>query len=545
MGAPAEDRPEDRRLPHVAQVADESPEHPPDRPPPVPTSTFASFKRLPRKLVVRSQPARHWEARCGHTIMTRLYQGSYKCESCGRSGHFGWVYRCIEDRDAIIMDLKARSARYAFDKLGLVLGEQMSLGKFGADRRYKKYSFLTEITEDQLHTYTPAQLGIVMTQRDNVHRRIFEERCNPARPNHAAQKYPDDGKPWVPSRLWECQHKICQECNRSAKEKSWLSLDSIVNGDIPPHAATGFSFCHLGFRPEADVEVVRNIGYHAVPLPADHPARRLQRSASASTWRMLGIVDERIETATCSTCSSSTFDTTSDESDDSDHMPQIAQPRGQLTHSAAVQTLPRSHTDPAEAPSPTTCAATDDGAAGYSIFEENLFVRPPWTPPPSPSIATMLASGAPEHFVVPGREGRSPLSLKANPMVRAMVFGTIPGANQGCDSRAHQGHGCGTTAAPQFPYRPEEMCDVGLVLSLKPEVYAQACGTALPKPTMEERLYFAKCSDDIKAEPEDEETLSDKPCDIVDGVALTEEAIECGTDDVVAHVGISHGLDWP
>jgi hypothetical protein len=123
---------------------------------------------------------------------------------------------------------------------------------------------------------------------------------------------------------------------------------------------------------------------------------------------MLDIVDERIETATCSTCSGSTFSTTSSESDDSDYLPQIAQLRGQLKHSAAVQALPQSHTDPAEGEGAKAraSASMDEAMGSYSIFEENIVVRPPWTPPPSPSIASVLVSDAPTQLMVPDIEGR-------------------------------------------------------------------------------------------------------------------------------------------
>ncbi|KAK4447058.1 hypothetical protein QBC34DRAFT_440324 [Podospora aff. communis PSN243] len=463
--------------------------------------------------------------------MARLYHGGSKCDNCRRSGHFGWVYKCIMDRDALIVDAMERSRKVWFDELGHVFAKQMSLGKFGPDRRYKKYSFLAEITEEQLHTYTPTQLGEVMTQRDIVHRRILEERLNPTEPNAVALKYPDNNRPWVPNRYLECQHRLCHYCHRLGADKSWVSLNSVVSGDIPPQAATGFSFELLGFRPEADVEVVRNIGCRAVPLPRNHPVRRLQRTASVSTQRMLGIVDERIETATCSTCTGSSFSTTSSESDDSDYLPQIAQSRGQLKHSAAVQALPRSHTDPAEtdAERPRERTPVD----GHSIFEQNILVRPPWTPSTSTSTASALTSGAPTQLLVPGIEGRSPLSLKNNRAVRDMVFDSLPGAKQAYGSRDHRGHGCGVTA-PQIPYQTEEMCDVGLVLPVKPEVHDRACETPLPRATMEEHLYFGKSSGGTDAGP-DGETLNDKKCDIVSGVALNEEAVECGTDDVVAH----------
>lgn len=34
--------------------------------------------------------------------MTRLYGFEFTCESCHRSGPFGWVYRCTQDREDLI-----------------------------------------------------------------------------------------------------------------------------------------------------------------------------------------------------------------------------------------------------------------------------------------------------------------------------------------------------------------------------------------------------------------------------------------------------------
>jgi len=136
----------------------------------------------------------------------------------------------------------------------------------------------------------------------------------------------------------------------------------------------------------------------------------MHRTASASTWRLLDIIDERIETASCSTCSDSSSISTSSESSESDRSPQIWRSWGQLPHSTAVQALPRSHTDPGEVEDARVCAAKDEALDVHSIFEEELLIRPPWTPPPSPSTKSGAAlSNDPElesQLVVPGHEGR-------------------------------------------------------------------------------------------------------------------------------------------
>lgn len=70
----------------------------------------------------------------------------------------------------------------------------------------------------------------------------------------------------MPNPRFECQHKVCQSCHYLGKDKSWLSLDGIVNGDILPSVATAFSFSHLGYRPVSDIEVARGLGCRPVPL---------------------------------------------------------------------------------------------------------------------------------------------------------------------------------------------------------------------------------------------------------------------------------------
>jgi hypothetical protein len=64
----------------------------------------------------------------------------------------------------------------------------------------------------------------------------------------------------------ECQFKACHHCYRRAAEKAWLSLDGIVNGDIPPTAASAYSFHYMQQRPICNASVVSNLGYRAVPL---------------------------------------------------------------------------------------------------------------------------------------------------------------------------------------------------------------------------------------------------------------------------------------
>jgi len=45
---------------------------------------------------------------CTHHTMTRIYNPNFNCAICLKPGPFGWLYRCIQDRELIIeQNLKA------------------------------------------------------------------------------------------------------------------------------------------------------------------------------------------------------------------------------------------------------------------------------------------------------------------------------------------------------------------------------------------------------------------------------------------------------
>ncbi len=44
----------------------------------------------------------------------------------------------------------------------------MTLGKFGPDARSKKHSLFNEISAEQMRSYTPQQIAVVLSQREDV-----------------------------------------------------------------------------------------------------------------------------------------------------------------------------------------------------------------------------------------------------------------------------------------------------------------------------------------------------------------------------------------
>lgn len=67
-------------------------------------------------------------------------------------------------------------------------------------------------------------------------------------------------KPWLPLRGGECQFKCCHRCRPILADRSFLSLDAIVNNDVPLTAITGFGFHLQKYRPIAPKDVVEDIG---------------------------------------------------------------------------------------------------------------------------------------------------------------------------------------------------------------------------------------------------------------------------------------------
>ncbi|KAK3374862.1 hypothetical protein B0H63DRAFT_481048 [Podospora didyma] len=416
-----------------------------------------------------------------------------KCDVCDRSSSLCWVYRCAVQRDAIIMGDKAQGKEVSFDDLGRQFEDKMSMGKFGPDLRMEKYSLLKEMSEEDLHNYNPSQLLGILEHRDNVKETISHD------PEYTASKWagkspPNEDMPWLPNEKYECKYTVCQYCyGKGGLDRCWLSLDGVLSGDIPPHAATGFGFSVIKERLVADASIVKNIGYRAVPMPRYHEWTLLSYSRStSSSGRVLDIIDEHLGMA--------------------------------------------------------ANAASDDGTQGAGRFShlntsqeaDDIVIRPPWTPPPTPEPRYWFEDGYMNDPVatdasleVPTYTGRSPTSLKTNPLCRERAFWTIPSLGMvTAKLKDYTAHGV-SVEDRRIPYLPEEMYDVGLFLPFNPEVHARACGKTLPGADVKEALFFSEHKTAIEEKESEAGIFSDDPLDAVDGVALTEEAIESGTANVV------------
>ncbi|ROT42067.1 hypothetical protein SODALDRAFT_347154 [Sodiomyces alkalinus F11] len=271
---------------------------PAGRPPPRPSQGQASSSLQSQgdarsSLAAQSKPQRFSMARrglgptCTHTTMTRIYSIDLRCDSCHQVGAFGWLYRCTQDREELICQMLAVGSKATFDETGDVLATQVKPRLRGPEARADKLSFFNEITSEQLQTYSAEQVAAILRQREHVQNvikdelaRHREDRAEKTRlfgelrqktgehvlPEVARIDRWDElqkMKPWVPRPEDECQFKVCPACRETGAERASISLEGVLNGDIPATAATGYGFHVFDRRPVYDAAFVAKLGEHA------------------------------------------------------------------------------------------------------------------------------------------------------------------------------------------------------------------------------------------------------------------------------------------
>ncbi|KAI0377853.1 hypothetical protein F5Y04DRAFT_263402 [Hypomontagnella monticulosa] len=150
---------------------------------------------------------------------------------------------------------------------GLVSVSEMGAGPRprSPEARSTKFNFFKEINAEQYQQYTPDQVYTILEQREEVLKAANQGKTTVSPP--PGFQHMKSTPPWVPSESNECQFRCCQRCRPSAALRSYLSLDGIVNGDIPPSAAVGFGFHEVGARPVFHPDRFKNLGLRPVPWP--------------------------------------------------------------------------------------------------------------------------------------------------------------------------------------------------------------------------------------------------------------------------------------
>ncbi|KAL6859256.1 hypothetical protein J3F83DRAFT_763361 [Trichoderma novae-zelandiae] len=181
-----------------------------------------------------------FEPQCTHATMTRIYSPSLLCSHCHYPGPSGWLYQCTQDREDLIEHAVARGEFISMDQVGYQLVPLMSIRKRSAAAREDRLSFLSEINQEQLAQYRPDQVAHILRQH-----------------------------------------------------RSFLSLNAVADGEVPPTAAAGYSFHLLGQRPVVDANVVKNLGCRPVPLPQPSPTSSAHDSP-ASAMSVMDMLDTQI-----------------------------------------------------------------------------------------------------------------------------------------------------------------------------------------------------------------------------------------------------------
>ncbi|XWW98070.1 hypothetical protein V2A60_006066 [Cordyceps javanica] len=204
------------------------------------------------------------EAQCTHITMTRVYGAPNLCSVCHRPGTFGWVYQCTQDQEGIIDDALAQG-----DLAGLTMVAEMNARRSSVPDRQDKFSFLDQLSCDQMASYRPDQIATVLRQKEKVQAMIQRDRMT----QNGTSLFAHDGlfdlteplpNPYDTARK-ECLYRVCARCRPACVDRAYISLDAVANDQIPPTAATGFSFQSISGRPVTDARIVRSIGQRPVP----------------------------------------------------------------------------------------------------------------------------------------------------------------------------------------------------------------------------------------------------------------------------------------
>lgn len=235
------------------------------------------------------------------TLLTIIqYNKNLRCDRCGGQSALGWYYRCCDEVDTRIYESiqngneasaqqipmrrhiqkLTKNLQEHFDEIGKQLSEILKQPVRGPAARQDKLAPLNELTPPQLESLTAPQLATILRQHEKAVNTALEDRHGPIIP-------PADEKPYLVPQVEECRVTLCPRCGRMAngEQQSFLNLDAILMGDIPPSAAVGFGFRAMGGRPVANANIVKNMGLRDPKtglLPGQKPRDAAVQTAGAS-----------------------------------------------------------------------------------------------------------------------------------------------------------------------------------------------------------------------------------------------------------------------
>ena len=249
---------------------------------------------------------------------------------------------------------------------------------------------------------------------------------------------------------------------------------------------------------------------------------------------MMDMLDDQI----AQSCGMWRNDYEEDEYDQEALLALLPTPTGQLKHSPGCDNL----------------SAFIEPAAFTSKFtSQGDSVRPPWTPPPSPSrfgketLPERHVLGlAAEPSITDGRryaQKRSPCmhlltrnsstSLKTNPFMRNQMLASVP-APSALDHIKQSGYSIAEDH--HVPYLPESAYDVGLTLPFDPEAFELARTTALDSPDIAEEVFLQESPSPMMEFENSEGIFTPAPLKVEHGAAVLEESVELGVPDVITQI---------
>ncbi|KAG8161593.1 hypothetical protein KVR01_008580 [Diaporthe batatas] len=146
-----------------------------------------------------------------------------------------------------------------FDTYGETFSHLLKRPDRGPAARSDRLSLLEELTPAQLESLSAPQLAKLLQQRGHANKQAITDRFG-------VLGLSASGRPFLKSETQECKQTLCPACGKGmmGEEVSYVDLDGILRGDIPPTVALGYGFRKSG-RPVADVSVARNIGLRRLP----------------------------------------------------------------------------------------------------------------------------------------------------------------------------------------------------------------------------------------------------------------------------------------
>ncbi|KUJ22015.1 uncharacterized protein LY89DRAFT_681353 [Mollisia scopiformis] len=214
--------------------------------------------------------------------MTRFFTKKLPCVICGEASPNGWLWACTQDREMYLEDEEEKGVVKKFDALDDIFKAKSGIRSPSA--RQRKTGFWQEVNDAQLETYSFDQVSRILNQREFL---LQQARIATLGIQHAPYEWSHDAngdiiwsekperepdppllpgqKPWLPVLGGECKVKFCHTCKPHSRERSWLSLGGIADGDLPREAIHGFSFRFTGQRTVASARVVANLGLRPNP----------------------------------------------------------------------------------------------------------------------------------------------------------------------------------------------------------------------------------------------------------------------------------------